>query len=313
MTNPDFFYNPPRVAIVILTCNQRDLTMQCLDAVVSLSYPPNRLQVLVVDNGSDDGTEQAIRGAHPTVIVLQTGENLGYAGGNNFGIHHALGGGADYILILNNDALVAPDLLSELVTVAERAPRAGFVGPKVYHQEEPNRIQTTGITLDHLFDSRHRGADELDNGQFETIREFDAVTGCAMLVSRGVVGQVGLLDPRFFIYHEEVDWCLRAKAAGYRNLYVPTALVWHRRPRPSSEITAFTAYYMTRNRYLLLSKHKAGLSAFALTLKRDLVWLLNWSLNPKWRHNRERRNALLKAIVDAVLRRYGRRRYRYGR
>ena len=302
----------PAVAIVILTYNQRELALECLDHLAGLEYPADRLEIIVVDNNSNDGTPQAIKERYRTLSVLETGENLGYAGGNNVGLQHALEKGADYVLLLNQDAVVAPDMLPALLAVAEQEPRVGFLGPKVYHLEEPQHLQSAGIMLDSCLRPHLRGEGELDRGQFEFVAECDALPGCTLFTSRTVIEQIGMLDPRFFMYHEEIDWCLRAKAAGFRNLYVPAARAWHPKPQSRGDNLAFTAYYMTRNHYLLLSKHGAGLLAVAQITRKNLIWLLNWTLNPKWRYVRKKRDALFKGLVDAALRRYGRQRHSYG-
>ena len=302
----------PRVAVIILTYNRLDLTLECLSHLTELEYPADRLDVLVVDNNSSDGTPQALRERYRTVSVLETGENLGYAGGNNVGIHVALETGADYILILNNDAVVASDILPALLAAAEQEPQIGFLGPKVYHLEEPQQFQSAGIVLDSCLRPHQRGQDEVDVGQFDSIAEFDALPGCALFTTRQVIGQIGMLDPRFFMYHEEIDWCLRARAAGLRNLYVPAARVWHPKPQLNGDNIAFTTYYMIRNHYLLLSKHRTGILPVVQITRKNLIWLLNWTLNPKWRHVQHKRDALFKALIDAVLRRYGKQSYRYG-
>jgi len=219
---------------------------------------------------------------------------------------------AEYILILNNDVLLAPDTLSKLIEVAEQEPLAGFLGPKVYHRENPQCLQCAGILLDRFYRSRHRGFDQLDIGQFGVVEEVDAIVGCAMLVSQQVIEKIGLLDTRYFMYREEIDWCCRARANGFRILYVPDAKVWHRNAQVRAEDLARITYYMTRNTYLLLSKQHAKLSVFMLVTLQNLVWLLNWTLNPKWRHKREQRDALFKALVDAFRGNYGRQACRYG-
>lgn len=302
----------PKIGIIVLTYNQRQLTLQCLGFLAEVEYPRERLRIIVVDNASTDGTVQAVRDQYPRAIVLETDENLGYAGGNNVGLRYALERAMDYVLILNNDAVLAPDSLAALIAAAERESHVGFLGPKVYHLEEPGRLQSAGIVLDSCLRPHHRGQDELDEGQFESIAESDALSGCALFAGLHLIERIGPLDPRFFMYHEEIDWCLRARAAGFRNLYVPGAKVWHPKPQLRTTNTAFTTYYMARNHYLLLSKHGAGTRAIVQTTKKNLIWLLNWTLNPKWRHVRQKRNALFKGLVDAALRRYGRQRYHYG-
>ena len=302
----------PKVAVVVLAYNQRELTLQCLRSLAQVEYPQYNLQIVVVDNGSTDDTAQFVRTHHPTATILETGGNLGYAGGSDFGIEHALANGADYVVLVNSDVVVAPDSLLALVAAAERDPQAGFLGPKVCHLEEPGTLQSAGISLDWRLRSCHRGQNQIDAGQFDSLAECEALSGCMILTSRRVLERIGLLDTRFFMYHEEIDWCLRARAAGYRNLYVPAARVWHSNPQLRPTASAFTTYYMARNTYLLLSQHKAGFLAVAATLFQQVVWLLNWTLNPKWRHYRAKRNGLVKALVDAALHHYGERRVAYG-
>jgi hypothetical protein len=302
----------PRVAIIVPTWNQRDLVLDCLDSLDALDYPAHQHCTVVVDNASTDGTVQAVQTRHPLATVLELEENQGYAAGSNAGIRWALADGAQCILLLNNDVLVAPDMLSELVTVSQREPSAGFLGPKVYHREEPQTLQSAGISLDPWFHLAHRGQDQVDQGQFETSEEVDAVSGCAMLVGRSVLDEVGLLDPGFFMYYEEVDWCLRARAVGYRNLFVPRAKVWHRKPQLRSDRAALTTYYMSRNIFLLLAKHGARPGVVARVAGRHLMWLVNWTLNPKWRGRRAERDALLQALLDVVSGKYGRLRVESG-
>jgi len=301
----------PQVAIVVLNWNNAPDTLACLESLTRIDYPDHT--ILVVDNGSTDDSVARIGDRFPRMEIRQTGANLGYAEGNNVGIRHALEQGVDYVLLLNDDVVVAPDMLSNLVAVAGREPLAGFLGPKVYHREEPQCLQSAGIALDWLYDSRHRGQDQVDAGQFDVVEEVDAVSGCAMLASRRVLERVGLLAPQYFMYYEEIDWCLRARAAGFKNLYVPTARVWHRKPQLRTAAMPFVTYYMRRNAYLLLSKHQAGIRALAWTTIRNLIWLLNWTFNPKWRGSREKRDALFKALIDAALGNYGKQEYRYGR
>lgn len=132
------------------------------------------------------------------------------------------------------------------------------------------------------------------------------------MVHRQVFEAIGTFDSRFFMYREEVDLCLRAKRAGYKILYVPTAKVWHRRPDVHPAKRPFITYHMVRNNYLLLSKSKASVLEFVLATARNLIWLANWTFNPKWQHKREERDALFKGLIDALRGNYGKQAYRYG-
>jgi len=223
----------PLVALIVLTWNQRDLTLDCLDSLAALDYPAQRLEIIVVDNGSTDGTAQAVRERYPTVTVLETGENLGFAGGNNVGLRRALQGEAEYVMLLNNDTVVQPDFASQLVAVAESDRSIGIVGPKMYFADPPDMIFAAGSLV--LWDQgrlHHRGIwqreSEVGPLYAEAAEDVDFVVGCGVLFRREVVEQVGLLDLRYYLNYEDVDVCIRAHQAGYRVRYTPRAVLYHK-------------------------------------------------------------------------------------
>jgi len=309
MTNDQFTNllatNVPTVEIIVLNWNGREDTLACLDSLMRLEYPS--FQVTVVDNGSTDGSPDAVRRAFPQVDVLETGANLGYAGGNNRGLERALARGAPYILLLNNDTTVVPDMLTHLVSALEAEPTVGVAGPTIYYADRPEVIWTAGGAIDwRRGDTRMIGLDEPDGGQFGTVpREVDFVSGCAMLLRREVPERVGLLDERFFLYYEEVEWCVRARRAGFRIIHVPPARVWHRiRPQAQAE-SPTVHYYMTRNRLLFLALTGAGWGAWLSTVAANIRTLLSWSLRPRWRHKGPQRRAMVRALADACRGRWG--------
>jgi GT2 family glycosyltransferase len=263
--------NPPRLVAVVLNWNNAPDTLRCLD-----------------------------------LALLENRENLGYAGGNNVGIQYALDRGADYVLLLNDDAVVAPDALSALLDAAQDHPGVGFLGPKVLSLEEPRQLLSAGGILDREWRSSHRGADELDEGQFDELAEVDWLSGCALLVSREAIRRVGMLDPAFFAYHEDVDWCYRGRQAGLGVLLVPGAKVWHPDTRVQQLDSPLVTYYMARNSLLFLSKHRLGTDLLLRRLGRYLYRLVSWSIRSGWRHKRQQRDALLRAVLDFGRRRFGR-------
>jgi GT2 family glycosyltransferase len=263
------------------------------------------VEPIVVDNGSVDDSVARVAESYPDVTILQAGENLGYAGGNNLGIKHALSKGADYVWLLNDDVTVAPDSLSLLMSTADAQPKAGFWGPTVYMHEEPRRILSAGGCLGKDWAPQHRGIGELDVGQFGQIETVDYVSGCALLVSRALVDAVGLLDERFFAYCEEVEWCYRGRQAGFGALFVPQAAVWHPDTRSRDRDSVVVKYYMSRNQLLFMAKHRLGASAMVHHLASYTLWIANWTVNPKWRHKRRQRDMLLRAVFDFVRGRYG--------
>lgn len=297
----------PQVTVVVLNWNGLRDTLECLESLSHLDYP--RYRVVVVDNGSTDGSPAAIRARFPEMEVIETGENLGYAGGNNVGLRYALAQGADYVLLLNNDTEVAPDMLRRLVEAAEGAPGVGVAGPTICYHDRPEIIWSAGGGID-----RRRGRtwmiglDEPDDGRFGAEpREVDFVTGCAMLVRAAALREAGLLDERFFMYYEEVEWCARIRRAGYRIIHVPTAKMWHKIFPQAQSDSALVHYYMSRNRLLFLRLTGAGVRSWLLTLAEDLRTMLAWSLRPRWRHKGPQRRAMLQAILDAGRGRWGRR------
>jgi GT2 family glycosyltransferase len=216
----------PRVAGIVLNYNGRDVTLQALASLEALDYP--RFDLVVVDNGSSDGSAAAFRAAFPRVEVLRTERNLGPAGGANLGIRWALERGYDYLLILNNDIEVDRAFLRELVAAAEREHAVGIVGPKALYHGERGRIWSAGGRLSFREAiTRERGQRETDRGQYDRDVEVDYVNGCAMLVKREVFERAGLWDPVYQLCVEDADFCVRAKRLGYKCLYAHRALLWH--------------------------------------------------------------------------------------
>ncbi len=294
---------PPIVVSVILNTNRCDDTLECLKSLAGNNYA--RHTAMVLDNASTDGSADAIRAAYPDVQILPLVRNLGYAGNNNTGIEAALDAGADWVFVLNEDTVLAPDCLTRLIEIGEGDPRIGVLGPMVYHHDEPDVIQSAGGRMSPSWESFHLGQNSRDDGRFVEPHGVDWISGCAILVRRTVIEQVGMIDPRYFYFWEETEWCLRAKAAGWRVVHVPQAKLWHkgvqRDYRPSPSVT----YYATRNRLLTLAKHKAP------AVVRMRLWfqiartLASWTLKPRWRGMRQHRTAMWRGASDFVLGRWG--------
>jgi GT2 family glycosyltransferase len=298
----------PRVAIIVLNWNGGDDTSACLESLRQLDYPD--YEVIVVDNGSTDGSVEVVRASFPKATILETGENLGFAEGNNVGLRHALAYGVDYALLLNNDTEVAPDCISLLVDAIENTPRSGVAGPTIYYFDRPTVIWSAGGVIDWTRGcTRMVGLNEVDRGQFgHNVRPVDFVTGCALLIKMPVVEQVGLLDPRFFAYYEETEWCVRIARTGFRILHVPQAKIWHKISPAAREASPQVHYYMTRNRLLLLKSSNAGIVPWLHTLVFDYGrTLASWTLKPEWRHKAPQRQAMLQAILDYRRGRFGKR------
>jgi hypothetical protein len=242
----------PHVALIILSWNGKALTLACLASLAKLDYANHSL--IVVDNGSTDGTVEAVRQGYPGVTLIENGANLGFAEGNNVGIRDAMERRAEYILLLNNDTEVAPDFLSVLVNAAERI-GAGVYGPKIYYHAEPERIWCAGNTWTGT-GFVQVGDGEPDGPAFGAEKETDYIIGCALFAPAQMFREIGLLDPIFFLTYEETDWCYRARRANYRCMVVPQSRIWHKVAMSmGGQGSPLQEYYYTRNLLLWAERY----------------------------------------------------------
>jgi GT2 family glycosyltransferase len=297
------------LAIVILNWNQADLTLRCL-ASLEAAGAVACTEVLVVDNGSTDDSVAQIRAAYPDVTVIETGANLGYAGGNNVGIRRALEGGAEAVLILNNDTWVEPGCIEALQAALKADPAAGIATPLITEMDAPERIWALGMALDGRtasFTRLHAG-EPVGRWRGQPPLPVDAASGSAMLATREVFERVGLLEERFFLYYEETDWCLRVRRAGYRILGVPSAVVQHQVSATLGSTSPAIDYYMLRNHLYLIGRHWRQPQRTLLqlgVLLRDLCTITAYTVKPHGGRRIPHRNARLMALRDAALGRWG--------
>lgn len=246
----------PRAAIIVLNWNNKRDTVECIKSLGKIDYP--NFEVILVDNGSSDDSVKTIKETFPNITLIENGKNLGFAGGNNTGIRSALQGDFDYFLLLNNDTVVDPSFLTELIKVAEIDPGIGILGPKIFYYDEPKRIWFAGGIINywsgHLY---HKGYQEIDEGKYDVVQDVDSITGCALLVKRKVLEDIGLLYEDMFLYFEDTDLCARAYKKGYRLVYVPASLIWHKISSTTSKIKGLQFYYNIRN-WLIFMKRNAG-------------------------------------------------------
>jgi GT2 family glycosyltransferase len=260
------------VAAVVLSWNGREDTLACLASLARLPDRPD--VVVVVDNGSTDGTAEAVRERFPDAQLIRSEENLGFTGGNNLGISRALELGADHVLILNNDAEAEPGAIRALVDEAGRRPDAASLGAKILFADPPDLIWFVGARYDPRagYNGRQFGYRERDGVRFDAVRETDRACGAAMLVPRSVLERVGVFDEALFLYSEDVDWSIRARAAGYRHYVVPASVVRHHvSSAAGGESSPVPLYYGMRNS-LTVAERYAPLGRLG-TWRRRLVAL----------------------------------------
>ncbi len=247
---------PPKVFVVILNFNRPQDTLECVHSVLESDYPV--FEILIVDNASQDNSAGIFREQLSDVALLENLENLGYAGGNNAGIRRALAQGADYVFVLNNDAIVAPETLRVLVENAEERAEATILAPKVNEYDRRDRINSYGTSLDWFRLRPFRGAyGQKDDGRFESVQEAEIIPGAALLMKRKLFEQVGYFNEDFFLIHEDADLCLRNLKAGFKNSVIPQALVYHKISKTLSAYPEASEYYSLRN-FLYVAKFHAS-------------------------------------------------------
>lgn len=294
----------PLVITVILNTNRRADTMACLASLEHCTYANHR--IIVLDNASTDGSREAISAAFPAVQLIELTENRGYTGNNNVGIAEALRQGANWVFVLNEDTLLDPTCIERLVAAGECRPEVGIVGPLVLHHDEPEVIQSAGGRIDRFWNAYHSGQNQPAAAAPGAQGEVAWVSGCAIMVRSEAITQVGALDERFFYYWEETEWCVRTRRAGWTILIVPEARIWHKGVQRDYRPKASVSYYDTRNRLLMMRKHRAPLGAWLVAGGQKLRTIVSYSLRPKWRSRRDHRDAMYRGALDFFAQRWGR-------
>lgn len=246
----------PIVSLITINYNQAQVTCDMLASTRVLTYPA--FEVIVVDNGSRDDPRPLIeQGNYPNVTVIMSPENLGFSGGNNLGISHAKG---EYLFLLNNDTIVTPDLITNLLGPFLKNPSVGVTCPKIRFYDQPGILQYAGYHPLSRFTGRTWavGLMEEDKGQYNQGGPTFFAHGAAMMVSRKVLEAAGSLDDSFFLYYEELDWSARIRKAGFVIYYEPSALIYHRESMSVGKQSALKVYYHIRNRLWFMRRNVTG-------------------------------------------------------
>lgn len=216
-----------RISIIILNWNGLTDTVECLESLKKLNY--SNYEVVLVDNASSGNDVEHIKQTYGDYVhIISNNRNYGFSEGNNIGIRYSLSRQSDYILLLNNDTIVDPVSLSELVQVAEQEKKSGILGGKIYYYDSPCRLQSVGGKINWYLGCFKDYSGQEDHGQYDQVAERDFVYATAMLIKREVIEKIGLLDSSFFFGMEDYDYCARAIRSGFKVLYVPKSKVWHK-------------------------------------------------------------------------------------
>jgi len=238
----------PHVSIIILNWNGWQDTIACIDSVKTLTY--RRFSITVVDNHSTDDSIDRIRNAHPDILPIDSGANLGFAGGNNIGIRKALEDGAEYMWLLNNDTLVEPHSLSEMVEVAQSDASIGAVGSVLYYMDQPNIVQAWGGGRLYMWGgvARHIRTPK-------STSKINYISAASILLRRQALEEVGLLDERFFMYWEDADLSFRLRKAGWKLAVASNSYVLHKENATLGRRSAAQNTYNQRSSIIFYRKH----------------------------------------------------------
>jgi len=270
-----------KISIIVLNWKRFEETRDCISSLQSLKVTKDaEVSIIVVDNNSGDGSAEKLRklkkSTFPVEVIANT-HNYGFAGGNNVGMKYAMNNLADYIMVLNNDTRVHPELLQELLNVFS-SKDVGVASPKIYFEkgyeyhkdrytkaEHGKVIWYAGGDIDwnNIYGS-NRGVDEIDEGQYDEVRELDFATGACFLISRKAVTKAGFFDERYFMYLEDVEYSQRIQKKGLKILFAPKAKLWHKVAQSSAIGSGLNDYFLSRNRLFFAKRYASERARFAL-------------------------------------------------
>jgi GT2 family glycosyltransferase len=270
--------NNPEVSIVIVNWNGKQYLKDCLRTVFNQKYPD--YEMIFVDNASIDGSVEYVKEKFPKAKIIINKENLGFAEGNNIGIRASKG---KYVVALNNDTTVEPHWLEELIKAAERDEKIGICASKILWMDKPNIIYSTGFILKYGCVIGDRGHLEEDRNQYEKLQEVFGACACSALYRKDMLNEIGCFDETYFAYHEDSDLSWRAHNAGWKAVYVPTSICYHKswgtKKDPSILLTA------KRNAIRTICKNSSNPSLLIIFALRESFWLIKSSLEYITRRN----------------------------
>ena len=291
----------PRVSIIIVNWNQKELTIECLESLKKVNF--KNFNIVLVDNGSEDDSVEHIKKNYSHVTVLENKNNLGFSGGNNTGIEYAISKGYDYVYLLNNDTEVHSEFLTEIVSELEKDKTIGIGGSTVYYFKPNDVIWYSGGHADwvsgDMIDPRAGKKIDIDK---QKIEDVDEVAGAGMLIRCDSLKKVGKLHEDFFIYFEETDLCQRIIKNNERVVWVPKSIVWHKVSMTFGEESPVMIYLMTRNRWLFMRRHCPSFYKFFI------IYFLRFFRNYiryKIHFQSDLSNALFLGVRDAIFSNYG--------
>ncbi len=239
-----------RIFIIVLHFGDPKVTQQCLQSIFQSKLTFQGL--VVVDNGGN------FESRDKRITIIKNKKNLGFAEGVNVGIKYALSNGADYVLLLNNDTLVEDNFLDRLIGFSEESMQVGIVGPAIKFKKDGKVVYDIGGKFNKVFGRTSH--EEVSKVVSKTPRRVDYVSGCAMLIKKEIFDKIGLFDGRFFLYYEDVDFCIRARNKGFLTYVLPGIFIEHELSISVGKVSPLAVYHQTKSGLQFGKKHfKSGL------------------------------------------------------
>ncbi|MBW2998117.1 glycosyltransferase family 2 protein [Candidatus Woesearchaeota archaeon] len=241
-----------KVSYITVNYNGLSDTLEWIESIYDNSY--SNFEIIIVDNCSKESPKLIIQKKYPTVKVIESKQNLGFAGGNNLGIQHATG---EFLFLINNDTVISDGCIEGLLETIQSQPEVGGVSPMLLYYHNKNYIQFAGFTAINPYTGRNStlGEMEEENGQYSSVTEIPYMHGAAMFLSNKVVQDAGPIPDFYFLYYEELDWSIRIKEKGYRLLFQPEAKVYHKESVSVGKDSRTKVFYMTRNRMWFMRRN----------------------------------------------------------
>ena len=277
--------NLDKVSIILVNYNGKDYNKECIESIFNSSY--KNIEVIVIDNDSNDNSVNLLMDQFGKNIDLMLSKNnLGFSGANNIGIQKALKNGCDYIVLLNNDTIIDRDLILNMIK-ASKEENDAIISPKIYYYDNKDIIWSAGADMRWKKGvTDQRGINQKDDGSFDKREEVEFGTGCWLLIPSKIISEVGLLSDDYFLYYEDTDYCMKVRNKGYKIVYEPTAVLYHKvSASTGGEISPGYIYYNTRNRLIFNKRFNKEnkftyLSYFYLTrVAKIALWIVTGKKN----------------------------------
>lgn len=289
----------PKVFIILLNYNGYEDTIQCMESLEKIDY--ENYEVVIVDNKSTNESLKKLTEyieEHKTSFrkkhtLIPSKNNHGFAAGNNIGIKYALKNQCDFVVLINTDTLVKKDFLKELTIPFENSDDVGISTGKIYYESKRDTFWFAGGTFnEERFYGAHIGQGEKDLGQYDEQKNISFCTGCLMMIKREVLEKVGFLSEEYFMYYEDVDYCLKVRELGYKIAYAPKAIIYHKvSASTGGEESPFAIEWNTRNRLRLMRKFKDSMTKMQYIKRMSFFYITRVIVLGKY---------LLKGKVDLI-------------